>query len=90
MNNKPLTPFIALGSDISVTQEEVNKRIKRIERAEELGIDLTSVDTNTSNAYEEYTNPYEIEALSFIMRDQEIPEELKHKFKKFEEKHCRK
>lgn len=81
MNNKHLTPFIAPSSTIPVTQEEVNRRMRMIARAEELGIYLTMVDSNNQEGYE---NPYKIQALGFIIQDQEVPEELKKKIIEFE------
>lgn len=83
MQRKALEPFIVSGSTEPVTQETIEKRLWRIERAEELGIYLTEVNIESL----EYQNPYKIKALEFIMQDQEVPEEIKEQIKQFEEKH---
>lgn len=83
MNNikkKDLTPFIAPGSTIPLTQEEINKRKIRIERAEELGIYLTAVGPENI----EYENPYKMQALYLIIQDKEVPEKIKKQIKDFE------
>ena len=79
--NRPI-PFIAFGSSEPVTLEEIEKRKRIIERAEELGINITGVDTE-----KEYENPYKVEALIYIMDDKQIPEELIKKIQEFEEQH---
>lgn len=73
-------PFIAFGSMEPVSKEEVEKRKRIIERAEKLGIKVTSLD-----AEHEYENPYKVEALIYIMKDEPVPEELVKKIQEFEE-----
>lgn len=79
--NKPI-PFIAFGSSEPVTPEEIEKRKRIIERAEELGINITGVDTEN-----EYENPYKVEALIYIMDDKNVPEDLIKKIQEFEMTH---
>ena len=85
-SKKILKPFIAPGSDVPVTQEEIEKRKRRMERAEALGQSLTKV-TSENNGIEEYENPYRVKALEYIMADKEVPEELKNKIAEFEKEH---
>ena len=75
-------PFIAFGSAEPISKEEVEKRKRIIERAEKLGIKVTSLDTELENE-----NPYTVEALIYIMEDKPVPEELVKKIQDFEEKH---
>lgn len=86
MVKERLKPFIAPDSTTPITQEDINKRIRMINRAEEIGIYLTIVDSNT-DADGEYENPYKMEALKFILQDQEVPENLKQLIKNFEIQH---
>lgn len=73
-------PFIAFGSTEPISKEEIEKRKRIIERAEKLGIKVTSLDTEL-----EYENPYKVEALVYIMNDEPVPDELIMKIKEFEE-----
>lgn len=75
-------PFIAFGSTEPISKEEIEKRKRIIERAEKLGIKVTSLDTEL-----EYENPYKVEALVYIMADKPVPEELIKKIQEFEESH---
>ena len=86
VSKKVLKPFIAHGSDVPVTKEEVEKRKRRIERAEALGQSLTKI-TFENDGIEEYENPYRVKALEYIMADKEVPEELKNKIVEFEKEH---
>lgn len=79
---KKPAPFIAFGSTEPISKEEVEKRKRVIERAEKLGIKVTSLDTEL-----EYENPYKVEALVYIMDDEPVPEELIKKIQEFEEIH---
>lgn len=81
MNKKKKpAPFIAYGSTESVSKEEIEKRQRVIERAEKLGIKVTSLDSE-----HQYENPYKVEALVYIMNDEPVPEELIKKIEEFEE-----
>lgn len=80
-NDKP-APFIAFGSTEPISDEEIEKRKRIIERAEKLGIHVTSLDTEV-----EYENPYKLEALVFIWDDKPVPEELMKKIEEFESSH---
>lgn len=81
--NKKLTPFIAPGSETNVTKKEIEMRKRRIEQAEEIGQRITRVD----NKDEGYENPYRAKALCYILKDKEVPEELKIKIAEFDKKH---
>ena len=84
-SNKKLTSFIAPGSTIKITNEEVEKRKKMIADAEEIGQRITKVD----NKDEGYENPYRAKALIYIANGKEVPEELKVKIEQFDNEHKR-
>ena len=77
-----LKPFIAPGSTDVVTQEEIQQRVERVRRAEEIGQSITRVDTEDG-----YENPYSVKALYYIANDLEVPDELKRKIQEFEAQH---
>ncbi len=81
--NKNLKPFIAPDSTIKITQDDIEKRKRRIAKAEEIGQSITRVDSDDSG----HENPYRVQALCYIMQDLEVPTELKKKIKEFDEKH---
>ena len=66
-------------------EEEIEKRKRRIERAEAIGLSIMHV-TSEWNYDEEYENPYAVEALRYILNDMDVPEEVKVKMKVFDEK----
>ena len=72
-------PFIAPYSNTPVTQEEIEKRLTKMKRAEEIGASITKV---TDEGYE---NPYRVKALVYINKNQEVPDKLKKKIKEFDE-----
>lgn len=51
------------------TEEEIKKRNKRIAVVQELGIGIFSVDVEGCDT----ENPYEAEALTYILQDLEVP-----------------
>ena len=83
-NNRP-KPFIAPGSNVAITRQEIEKREKRIARLEAIGQSVTKVTEE-----EECENPYRVEALIYIMNDEDVPEELLEKIRKFDEKYKKK
>ena len=54
------------------------------QRAAELNISLLSLDDNKT-----YENPYKVEALIYLEKFKEVPDELKAKIKEFELKHTK-
>ena len=86
INIKKLPPFIAPGSLEPVTQEELEKRKRRIARAEAIGLSIMRVTSEKSND-EEYENPYHVEALRYILDDMDVPKEVLQKIKEFENLH---
>ena len=76
--DKP-APFIAFGSTDPISNEEIEKRKRVIERAEALGIHVTSLDVEV-----EFENPYKVKALIYIWEDKEVPKELLEKIEEFE------
>lgn len=81
INKNNLEPIMAPGSEVIITKEDIEKRKRRIARAEEIGQSLTRVTA------EEYENPYRAEAMLYILQDKEVPEELKEKIRVFDEQH---
>ncbi len=76
-------PFIAPGSEIPVTLEEIERRKRILKRLEEIGENPTRVTED------EYVNPYKLEVISLINEDKEVPEELMKKIEEFDKKHYR-
>ena len=83
LKKEELQPFWAPGSLEPVTQEELEKRKRRIARAEALGLSIMRV-TSEKNYDEEYENPYHVEALRYILDDMDVPEEVLQKIIEFE------
>lgn len=83
VNNKP-KPFVAPGSNIKPTIEEIKDRELRIKRADEIGASITRVTDE-----QEYENPYRVKALIYINANKEVPEELKQKIKEFDNRHTK-
>ncbi len=83
IKNKKPEPFIAPGAKELASKEEIEKRLRRIKRAKEIGQDLTRVDSENC----ETENPYRVQALLYIMKDQEVPQDLKEKIKEFDVKY---
>lgn len=81
-----LKPFIAPGSLEPVTQEEIDKRKRRVVRAEDIGQSIMRV-TSEQNGDEEYENPYCVEAMRYILNDMDVPKELKEKMLEFDKRH---
>lgn len=78
-----IPPFIAPGSLEPVTPAELEKRKRRIARAEAIGLSIMRV-TSEQIYDEEYENPYHVEALRYILQDKDVPEEVLQKIKDFE------
>ena len=60
-----------------MTQEDIERRERRIARAEELGLSFTRIKEDT-----EYENPYHVRAIRHILADEEIPEDVMKHLKK--------
>lgn len=78
--NKELKPFIA--PDCREISDEEKKRNTLIERrAAEIGIYFNVFDGDN---FTEHENPYRAKALVYIMKEMEVPEELKNKIKEYD------
>ena len=71
-------PFIAPGSQTPITEDDIKKRERKIERLERIGERPTRVTED------EYENPYKMQAIALIEEDKDVPEELIKKIKEFE------
>lgn len=71
--------FYAPGSNVPVTNEEIEKRKRRVARAEAIGSSITKVTTGA-----EHENPYRAEAMLYILRDEDVPQELLDKIKEYD------
>lgn len=71
---KNLKPVIASDSQ-PLTQEEINKRKRLEKRSEEIGWE-PRFDSNS-----EHENPYRAEAMLYILKDMDVPKDLKEKIK---------
>lgn len=84
---KKPSPYIAPYSDIAVTKEELERRKRRYYRLKKIGVNPTIiVDADNDNTTEK-ENPYRIEAMILINRDEDVPEELLKKIKKYDMEH---
>lgn len=80
--SKTHKPVCAPHSREPLTNEDIQKRLRQIKRADEIGVSLTKVDENG------HENPYRAEALSkYIIHDKEVPYELKLKISEYDKKH---
>lgn len=80
---KDLQPFIAPGSLEPITQEEIEKRKRRIARAEAIGLSIMRV-TSEKCYDEEYENPYNVQAIRYILNDMDVPEEVLQKMRAYD------
>ena len=62
-------------------QEELDNRRVRNERLKAIGVNPYQFDGPDDN------NPYRMEAMMLILRDEEIPMELYEKIREYDEKH---
>lgn len=76
-------PFIAPGSDVKPTKEELKKRQKKYNMLERIGVKTTIVGGDVDPEYE---NPYRIEAMILINQDKDVPEELIQKIEEYDKK----
>lgn len=77
--SKKPKPFIAPGSEVALTKEEMEKRKRKIKRLEQINENYSRITED------EFENPYRIQALALIAKDEDIPEELLKQIKEFEE-----
>lgn len=71
--------FYAPGSDIPVTEEEIKRRKRREARIEAIGGSMTRVTSGM-----EHENPYRAEAMIYILKDEDVPQELLDKIKEYD------
>lgn len=81
-NKEVNVSFFAPESNIPITQEEIEKRKRRVARAEAIGSSITRVTTEP-----EHENPYRAQALAYIIEDKDIPDELLLKIKEYDLKY---
>ena len=74
-------PFIAPGSDVKPTEEELKKRQKKYNILERIGVKTTLVRGDVDP---ELANPYRIEAMLLISQDKDVPEELIKKIEEYD------
>jgi len=72
-------PHIEEGSLISLTEEEKEKMLIRMQRAEKLGINMSKFDREEADEGMEQEDADRLEAWLYIMRDQEVPHELEQR-----------
>ncbi len=82
MNTVP-KPFIAPGSDVKPTKDELKQRQKKYKMLERVGVRTTIV---REEADLEYENPYRIEAMILINQDKDVPEELIRQIEEYDKK----
>lgn len=74
-NRQVLSPVIAPGSLTPPTIDELRRRERLEARSAELGL-IAKFDGEF-----EHENPYRAEAMLYIIKDMDVPEELKQKIK---------
>ena len=79
-------PYIAPYSDIPVTKEELEKRQRKYYRLKKIGVNPTLI-VEDGNGEAETENPYRIQAMIMINRDEEVPDELIEQIKKYDMEH---
>lgn len=73
-------PFYAAGSREPITQEEIDRRKRRIERAKQIGSSITTFD-----GCGEHENPYRAEAMmKYVMQDKDVPAELIKRIREYD------
>ena len=78
--NKP-EPYIAPYSDIPLTRKELDRRERQYRRLRQIGV-YSILDEDV-----EIDNPYRIQAMIIINRDENVPEELIEKIKQFDKEY---
>lgn len=71
-------PFIAPGSGIPPTEDEIQLRIEREKRLNKLGMSL-SIEYLLSHDEEQYEDMDKLKAYMLIMQDKEVPPELEQR-----------
>lgn len=74
----------------TVSKEEIERRIRLIERSKQIESSITQFGDHFG---QEHENPYKAEAmLNYINKDKDVPDELIEKIKRYEQKRmkCRK
>lgn len=70
-------PFIAPCSDVPVSGEELARRERKYRRLQSIGVNPTRIVDEDG----ESENPYRVQAMVYISRDEEVPRELVEKMK---------
>ena len=82
---KKPAPYIAPYSDVPVTKEELEKRKRKYFQLKKVGVNPTLIVDDNEDKEEE--NPYRIQAMILINRDEEVPEELIKQIQKYDKEH---
>ena len=75
---KKTKAIYSTGSGVALTKEDMEKRKRKIKRLEQINENYSRITED------EFENPYRIQALALIAKDEDIPEELLKQIKEFE------
>jgi len=77
---KKPAPFIAPYSNTPVSKAELERRKRKNRRLRNIGINPTKIVDEEGEA----ENPYRVQAMIYISRDEEVPKELLEKIKEYD------
>ena len=78
-------PYIAPYSDVPLTKEDLDKRQRKYYRLKKIGVNPTVIVDDSEDG--EIENPYRIEAMILINRDEEVSDELLKKIQQYDKEH---
>ena len=85
MRMKKPAPFFAPQSKIPLTRADLDRRERKNRRLRNIGVNPTKIVDEEG----ESENPYRVQAMIYIYRDEEVPLELLEKIKKYDAEHKR-
>ena len=83
---KKPAPFNAPLSDAPVSRAEIERRERKNRRLKNLGVNPTKIDNDEGGESE---NPYVVQAMVYIARDEDVPPWLLENIKKYDARHSK-
>lgn len=75
------TPFMAPFSNVPVTKNDLERRERKNQRLKNIGVNPKRIDGDESE------NPYRVQAMTYINRDEDVPRELIGRIKEYDIRH---